>query len=92
MSKVQNVPEGEEERKLVRHATVQLRNSMEKNVDSPVLPMPALQCTSTGGPSGGPVQSGYSVRNEDSCLRFTCARKSNMADADFGTPKSGQLM
>lgn len=58
----------------------------------PVLPIPALQCTTIGGPPGGPVQSGNIVRNARSCLCFTSARKSNMADADFGTPKSGQLM
>ncbi len=93
MSKVQNVPEGEGKQKTCKNAVVRFRNEIKhESRKLPVRPMPALQCTTTGGPPGGPVQSGYSVRNENSCLCFTCAWKSNMADADFGTPKSGQLM
>lgn len=57
----------------------------------PVRPIPALQCTTTGGPPGGPVQLVPKLWTAASLRWRTCSRKSNIAEALLGTPKSGQL-
>ncbi len=58
----------------------------------PVLPMPALQCTNIGGPQGWPVQPSPICSTAFDWWRRTSSRNSNIAAADRGVPKSGQLV
>lgn len=52
----------------------------------PVLPMPALQCTTSGGPPGCPLKRGPNALTATRCCCFTAPRKSMSVAADEGTP------
>lgn len=71
--------------------TISSSSTLKNHKCIPVRPIPALQCTTTGGPPGGPVQLVPKLWTAASLRWRTCSRKSNMAEALLGTPKSGQL-
>ena len=58
----------------------------------PVLPMPALQWTTMGGPPRCPLQSPPISLTAVAWQRLTSSRNSSMASAERGVPKSGQLV
>ena len=54
--------------------------------DEPVLPIPALQCMTMGGPRALPVQSEPSSLTRSACELRTSCMKSRKARAESGTP------
>jgi hypothetical protein len=52
----------------------------------PVLPIPALQCTTIGGPLGCPAHVSPNATTIAFCFLLTRSKNSSIALADLGTP------
>jgi len=99
MSKVQNVPGNVSVLKYIKRVLRSFFSFVQEDtihifwitilqvfVYLPVLPMPALQCTTIGGPRGCPAHVSPLLASNLLCCCLTKDKNCNKAEADLGTP------